>query len=222
MAHSKRKTAFSIIATLFAIAVFQTNAKADIYQHVDGLAQDIQTKTRLLLRETVHYRYTPQYRSLVQCTRNLNRLARHIHEVTHFEGNLIYLQADLKELAHEFYNLESLFDRIELSQATSGCSRIVGNTGDVKHLLIAIEQCILEMHQDVSRIISIQRRRRAQSYDNFGWSPKRYKPVRSPNPRGYRISNDMILEGQVPQFGSSWGASGLSLGSGSSMIQIRF
>lgn len=151
------------LATLFTVAVVAltvaltisltaSQAQADVYNQIDRRAQKIQRKTKTLLAETIHYRSTPQYLKLVQCTNELNRLATHIHEVTHFEGNLVRLRADLKALDAEFHSLEGLFDQVEES-AAYGHGQIEGNTRHVKVLLNCIEDCIHDIQDCVETLV---------------------------------------------------------------------
>lgn len=136
------------LLTLAIVGLVSAQANADQYDHIDRYALKIQNKTRILLSETVHYRHTPQYSQLVACTNELNRLATHIHDVTHFEGNLTHLRSDLRELDHEFHALEDLFDRVEVG-ASRGYGHIYGRTAHVKDLLNSIEDCIHHIQDDV-------------------------------------------------------------------------
>jgi len=136
------------IFTLAIIGLVSAQANADYYDHIDRSALEIRSKTRLLLSETVHYRHTPQYSQLVACTNELNRLATHIHDVTHFEGNLLRLKTDLRDLEYEFCQLEDLFDEVEI-RAARGYGQIKGRTAHVKELLNAIEDCIDLIQVDV-------------------------------------------------------------------------
>ena len=86
---AKLTLTLTMIAGLGALT---PQASADIYDHIDNLAVRIQRKARQLTQETVHYRHTPRYRQLVAETEGLYRAASHIHDVTHFEGNLYHLE----------------------------------------------------------------------------------------------------------------------------------
>ena len=144
------------LTTIFTLAIgalFASQASADVYDRIDRYAVKIERKTQALLTETVHYRHTPQYRQLVQCTQELSRLAIHIHDVTHFEGNLLRLRADLRGLETEFKLLESLFDQIEYS-ASHGYGKIKGNTAHVKSLLNSIERSICDISDCVETLVA--------------------------------------------------------------------
>ena len=144
------------LTTIFTVAIvtlFASQANADIYDRIDRYAVKIQKKTKSLLGETIHYRHTPQYRQLVQCTQELSRLAAHIHDVTHFEGNLLHLRADLKALDAEFCLLEGFFDKIEYA-ASRGYGHVKGNTAHVKSLLNSIERNIHHISDDVEKLVA--------------------------------------------------------------------
>ena len=142
--------------TIFTLAIgtlFASQANANVYDRIDRYAVKIEKKTQALLSETIHYRHTPQYRQLVQCTQEISRLATHIHDVTHFEGNLLRLRADLRGLETEFQLLEGLFDQIEYS-ASRGYGKIKGNTAHVKSLLNSIERSICDISDCVETLVA--------------------------------------------------------------------
>jgi len=147
-------TNLTSIFTLAVAALFgSSQAKADVYSRIDRSAQKIERKTEALLEETIHYRATPQYLQLVGCTNELNRLASHIHKVTHFEGNLVGLRADLRALDAEFGLLEGLFDQVEAG-AAYGRGQVIGNTAHVKSLLNSIQKCIYSIRDDVEGLVA--------------------------------------------------------------------
>lgn len=143
-------TKFTTIFTVL-IAMTAVTATANADDHIDRMAVRIQKKARTLLKETVHYRHTPSYRRLFAETNSLYRLATHIHDVTHFEGNLVHLQADLRDMDAAFHNLEGLFDAIEHS-AAYGAGHIHGNTAHVKRTLNSIERDIHHIRDDVAQL----------------------------------------------------------------------
>ena len=146
-------TNLTSIFTLAVVALFGSQVEADVYGRIDRSAQKIERKTKDLLKETIHYRATPQYLQLVGCTNELNRLAVHIHKVTHFEGNLVRLRADLQGLDTEFYLLQRLFDQVE-EGAAYGRGQVIGNTAHVKSLLNSIEKCIHSIRGDVESLVA--------------------------------------------------------------------
>lgn len=147
-----RITKLISVFTIAIVTMVASQAKADIYDHIDLYALKIQLKTRMLLNETVHYRHTPEYGKLVACTNQLSKTAKHIHDVSHFEGNLIHLREDLQILDQEFHALEGLFDQIE-RRASYGRRHILGNTAHVKELLDCIENSIHNIQDDVDELL---------------------------------------------------------------------
>lgn len=134
---------------------------ANEYRHIDSLAVQIQNKTKLLVKETVHYRHTGNYYHMVEDTREMARLARHIHKVAHNEGSIYHLEADLNDLDRIFHHIEGLFDLTELDAAHGG-GHVHGNTKHVKKLLKRIERCIHHMRDDVAAI-----RARINAHDDW-------------------------------------------------------
>ena len=219
-----KKIALTFCAALMVVASSAGSAQADIYQHIDDLAVDIQAKSRLLARQSVHYRYTPQYRSIVMCTRKLYRLARHIHEVTHFQGNLVHLQADLQDLEFEFDALENLFDRTEL-YAARGCSRVAGNTAHVKELLNALEDCIHLMREDVDQLVAESQCPSRRARPAIGPQHRGHVPSGQFHPNYSRFGNSGYLDADrrsIDPRVTRTNGYGLSIGGGSTRIQFRF
>ena len=139
--------------TIAIVTLVASQANADIYDHIDRNALKIQQKSRLLFEETLHYRHTSEYRRLVIATNELTKLATHIHDVTHFEGNLLHLRSDLADMDRQFHDLEDLFDRIE-RRASYGHGHIDGNTAHVKDLLNCIEDSIHHIQEDVDQLVA--------------------------------------------------------------------
>ena len=146
------KFCLAAVFTIFAVMVLLgASASGDEFDRIDNAAKKIQKKSRLLSKETVHYRHTAQYPSLVSATSKLCAAASHIHEVAHFQNNLNHLQTDLAAMDHHFYQLESLFKAAKDS-ASRGHGQIHGNTGYTKSLLRSIENSIDRMRRDVRKL----------------------------------------------------------------------
>lgn len=153
------KIGFGLTAMIIAAMALGSTAAGDEFDRIDNLARKIQRKTRLLLKETVHYRHTAQYRSLVRETSALHSAASHVHDVAHFNNNLHHLEADLATMDRCFHRLEDLFDATEC-EANRGRGHIHGPTGHVKGLLNSIENSIHQIRRDVRRLQQrIERRR---------------------------------------------------------------
>ena len=151
---SKISLAVAFTALVF---VLSPSVKGDEFDRIDRMAQKIQKKSRLLIKETVHYRHTRQYASLIDATQHLYDAASHVHEVAHFANNLNHLQADLADLEQYFHQLEGLFQATEDS-ASRGRGHVEGNAGYRRGLLRSIEVSIDLMRRDVrkaqSKIVS--------------------------------------------------------------------
>lgn len=227
MTHSITK--LTSLFTLLVLTAATTQANADEYRHIDRLAVKIQNTSRQLLRETIHYRHTAEYRHMVADANELYRAAKHIHDVTHFEGNLTHLQIDLNKLDRSFHHVEEVFDRVE-HDAAYGNGHVHGNTAHVKRLLKTIEDNIHHIQEDVA---SLRRR-------PIVTTPI-YRPVYNPAPRspyggygGYghgRNSGHGYGNGRSSGHGyggygsnSRYGGSGFgfSIGGGSSRISFNF
>lgn len=232
----------SCCTLLVATSLFSASVRADECEHIDELAVKIQVKTRLLIRETVHYRHTASYQQLVAETNNLYRLASHIHDVTHFSGNLRHLEQDLLELDASFHQLEALFDATELN-SVYGDRRIRGNTAHVKELLDAIEDCIHHIQVDVATLRSQSRRRTGYrpQYPGPVYNPIIYTrpvvPVVPVAPTYCPSARPPVVHGHGGNrhgqgnghgrggngnHGRSGSSIGFSIGGGSSRINIRF
>ncbi len=205
---------------------FTSTASADVYNHLDRVALRILKKSERLVKETEHYRNTPQYRHLLSDAREMCKLATHIHEVTHFEGNLRQLQRDVYQLDQVFHHVEGLFDQIE-RQAAYGIGHIRGNTRHVKNLLNQIEREIDCLHDDIAKI----RRTNAFAapvYQAYRPSPYGYGFSLNDASRYHRGSGSGCSSNRSRHGYDRYGvapyhtARGLSIGGGSSRIWIGF
>ena len=206
------------LLTMLVVSSLTTQANADVYRHIDQLALKIQRSSKRLINETRHYRHTPQYGHLVADTNAIYRLAKHIHDVTHFEGNLNHLQRDLDELDRQFHHLERVFDQVE-HDAAFGIGHVHGNTAHVKRLLNTIEDAIHHISIDVREI--------RQSCIGARHDPVHTKPAVYSRPV-YRVNYGSGYYGRggshiySAKSGHGYGGFGISFGGGSSRIHIRF
>ena len=141
--------AFAVVA----LGMSANTASANAYSHINSMAIKIRNKTKSLLRETEHYRYTPNYRHLVSDAAGLRQLAEHTREVARAKGDLDHLAADVAEMDQTFHHLENLFDATERSAAYNQ-GKIKGNTAHVKRLLDSIEDCIHHIQDDIATLRS--------------------------------------------------------------------
>ncbi len=236
-------TKLTSLLAVTVMALMSSQANADEYGHIDQLAVEIQAKTRLLLQESIHYRHTPQYGYIVNDARELYKTASHIHDVTHFEGNLTHLAIDLAALNRQFHHLEEVFDQAEYEDA-QGARRIQSNTAHVKQLLNAIEDCICQIQADVDRlqtpVVVVSRpvyKRpvykapvyRAPVYKAPVYkAPVSKRPVYK-KPNYTPVNRRPVYSGNKKQGGKGqkrgnqrYGRSGITIGGGSSKIHIRF
>lgn len=211
------KTCMAVTFTVFVL-VLGASVQGDAYDRIDNTAKKIQKKSRLLTKETVRYRNTLQYASLVYATSRLHAAASHVHKVAHFENNLNHLQADLADLDRCFHQLEGLFAATEDS-AGRGRGHIHGNTGRVKSLLRSIERSIDQMRREVRKI----QNRSVASYHEAHRTPV---PVaHSTVHYGYSqpivVPSKAIQQYHPVQLQRNNGFS-FSIGGGSSRIHLKF
>ena len=145
------KISLAVAFTALAL-VLNPSVEGDEFDRIDNRAQKIQKKSRLLIKETVHYRHTPHYAALVDATTHLYDAATHVHQVAHFANNLNHLQSDLADLDQYFDQLEGLFQATE-DTASRGRGH-VHKTGYARGLLRSIESNIDLMRRDVRKLQS--------------------------------------------------------------------
>ena len=177
MTHQISKT----IATfsLLVASIFTAQASADTYEHLDQLAVRVERSARLLASEIRHYRHTPEYAHLRADAKEMRRLASHMHDTAHHEGNLNHLAADLAELDASFHHFESVLNRVEHS-AAYGHGHVHGNTAHVRRLLRSIENDIHHLQEDVDslrRPVCVIPRTRSYYDSGHGslYTPSRYE-----------------------------------------------
>lgn len=141
----------TVVALGLFVASVSSTAMADTYHHIDQLALDIARQTETLASESRHYRHTPEYRHLLSDTREMARLADHMHDLAHHHGSISHLASDLAQLDAKFHHVESLFDHIEHS-ASYGYGHIHSNTSHVKRLLNSIANDIHHLEQDLATL----------------------------------------------------------------------
>ena len=210
--------------------VFSPSVNGDEFDRIDRMAQKIQKKSLLLIKETDDYRHTPHHAALIDATTHLYDAASHVHEVAHFSNNLNHLQSDLADLDRYFDQLEGLFHATEDS-VSRGRGHIHGGTGYARGLLRSIEVSIDSMRRDVrklqSKIVS-----------------KHHQVYRAPAPAAYNghvghghnsRRHDQVLPSRVvvqpravPQYRPAYpqqrraGGFSLSIGGGSSRLHFNF
>ena len=140
-------------ATIFASAMAlmlgtATTAQADVYDHLDRLALQIQQQASELLRETTHYRHTRGYFHLVRDAADIKRRAGHIHLIAHVGANLHHLESDVQQLDKAFHHFENVLRSVEVG-ARYGPGHVHGRTSHVHSLLHAIETNLHHMAADL-------------------------------------------------------------------------
>ena len=233
---SKFSLAVAITALTF---VLSPSAQGDEFDRIDRLAQKIQKKSQLLIKETDDYRRTPQYAALVDSATHLYDAAGHVHKVAHFANNLNHLQSDLANLDLYFQQLESLFEAAKDS-VSRGRGHIHGGTGYAKGLLRSIEVSIDSMRRDVRKLQSKHVSRPHEVYRTpvaatrhdhvgYGHDRRRGQVVVPPRPVPHRAAQPIVTPARVvphyrpayPQHRRAGGFS-LSIGGGSSRIHLNF
>ena len=139
-----------VMLTAVAISALVGQVQADEYYHINSLAQDIETKSKLLHREMVNFRHVPQYRYVRSDALELKRLSRQIHKFARNEGNIFELESCLDELAVVYQHTAELVDQIDF-ETTRGYGQTAG-TCLVQDLMVDLEDCIYQMRADVAVI----------------------------------------------------------------------
>lgn len=98
-----------VAAAFAALLAGGSTAQAVPYAHVDQLAYRLQKQTQELHREVdIHFRNTPLYAHLHRDIVEMQKLAQHIHEVAHHEGDILHLRADVEKLDQLYHHVETL------------------------------------------------------------------------------------------------------------------
>ncbi|QEG25211.1 hypothetical protein [Mariniblastus fucicola] len=222
----------SILAFALLVGV-ASQANADIWDHIDQQAVDIERTAKRLRGEVDHYRHTRYYGQLIGATARLKGQAIHVHNIAHHSHNAIALKHAVKELDRAFHDTEELFDRVE-HNAAYGDGHIRGNTSHVKQMLNGVESCIHHLQDDVRRLARIQTTRTHQTYRPAPHvyshrevynRPVQTRPVYSGgygydhgrHDRGHRVGHDRGHSRHRNDGGVAF-----SIGGGSSRITFRF
>jgi len=147
------KTIISSFA-LFAMSVSASQANADTYRHIQGLALDIQLKADALMGETHHYVHTPRYREMIRNISSMRARAVRVHVLSLQHGCLIAMREELRVLDTQFHIIESIFDSAEV-EASHGHGHIHGPTRHVKEHLKCIENDIHHILDDITQMTRV-------------------------------------------------------------------
>lgn len=111
-------TSGALLAAGAVLVLFTGSASAGPrFDHIDKLASQLERQARDLHKEVdAHFRRTPQYRHLHEDVTEMARLAQHIHEVAHDEGDVRHLRADVKKLDRLFHHVEEVVDDLAHSR----------------------------------------------------------------------------------------------------------
>ena len=140
------------LTTCLLMGIFAAQAFADDYNHINSLARKIHNKSKVLLKETKHYRSTPNYIRMVREVTELDQLACHLRDIAKNEGDLDLLAYDIAEIKVRFRHIVNLFDTTELCATQYGQGFIKGHTAHVKRLLNSIEDAIAHICQDIEHL----------------------------------------------------------------------
>ena len=151
-------------ATLLGITFgFGSAASANHYDHIDRVAVRVQKNAQRLLDETKNYRGAPGYHQLVNQTRLVRDTAIHIHDVTHFEGNIPHLKRDVAMIDRSFHQLEDLFCHIEAEIERGRCHLDV-NTNRFRRKMKQLEREIHHLGDDLAKICAVPQTVQRQPY----------------------------------------------------------
>ena len=141
-----------VLTTCLLMGVFAAQAFGNEYNRINSLARKIHNKSEILLKETKHYRSTPNYPLMVREVAELDQLACHLRDIAKNEGDLDHLAYDIAEIDAKFFYIENLFDKTELCANTYGRGFIKGHTAHVKRLLDSIEDAIHRIGKGIDNI----------------------------------------------------------------------
>ena len=234
------------------IGIVAAQAFADQYNHINSLARKIHNKSEALLKETKHYRSTPNYVHMVRNVAELDQLACHLRDAAKNEGDLDLLAYDIAQIDAKFHHVEALFDQTELCAVTYGRGFIKGHTAHVKRLLNNIEDAIHHIGDDIEHLRAatpVISHPAALPYNGYGSRPivTKVETYQIPNQTNYRAPYDGGFyegssygnqsgrgdHGQLDHhsknrhasegyYGGGQGGFGFSIGGGSTRITFRF
>jgi len=239
------------LTTCLLMGIFTAQAFADDYNHINSLARKIHNKSKVLLKETKHYRSTPSYRRMVREVTQLDQLACHLRDIAKNEGDLDLLAYDIAEIDVKFHHIEKLFDTTELCAAQYGQGFIKGHTAHVKRLLNSIQEAITQIGNDIAHLraatpILVQPAVVPHPYDRNASRPivTRVETYEVPNRSVYRAPYEnaapyeganrggQLNHGHTGHYDRGYHASeahlgrgqgfGFSIGNGSTRITIQF
>ena len=148
------RTTLMALAACSAIALAAPSARADTYEHLDGLALRLQRQAAELYRDFgAHFRHTAEYAHLSSDAARLYHLAAHMHEVAHQRGGIQHLQSDVSQIDRTFHHLEGVVRQVmrEASQPSGGHIH-----GDVRHaytLMNRMESTLHHLKADVDQLV---------------------------------------------------------------------
>ena len=125
---------FMMIAAGAVISFTASVSSAGTYDHFDSIAKDLERQANLFVRETRHFRHTPQYRHLLHDALQLARTARHAHVTAHIGCNLAHLEKDVQLLDSTLHHVADLVRDIE-RHSRHGYGHTHGDTRHVHQLL---------------------------------------------------------------------------------------
>lgn len=213
------KTAFAIGCLITGLS---TTATADVYRHIDELACSIERNSKRLVSEVRDFRFSPDYRHLVQDARDMARLADHIHELALHRGSIEHLEADLADLDRKFHHLQGLIRHIERG---AGCryDQFHGRPSRVSRLLHLIEDDIHHLQDDLRslRAPAYGRRPITSARPSIHTRPEYLAPGHRGHsvvpPRGGRFGQPQFPVSHPFARGNTF-----SIGGGSTRFTIRF
>ena len=132
-----------LVATVMGMAIFGAAnvAQAQSHEHIHRLAVKLQRQTAEMHAEVhAHFRATPDYVHLDRDVAEMQRLARHIHEVAHRGGSVAHLRADVEQLDRQFHHIEGVINRLAATRqigprTLSHFRGVMGDVSDTLHHL---------------------------------------------------------------------------------------
>jgi hypothetical protein len=142
------------------MGVFAAQTFGDNYNDINRLARKIHNKSKVLLKETKHYRSSPNYVSMVGHVNELDQSA-----------------CRLRDIADSFQKVAYLFKTTELCPIQYGRGFIKGHTAHVSRLLESIDRAIVEIGGDINYLRATAPQPRESASVDFLGDPTAQRPI---------------------------------------------
>lgn len=121
LSHLKVATLFS---TFFAFLTMTAgSAKADHFDIMHSYAKTLESQAERIERDVNSLcSHLPFYRDLKADVREMERLADHIHDITHDKASLRHIESDLRDLDARFHEVEAVAEQLRrMTRSSADC-----------------------------------------------------------------------------------------------------